>query len=504
MKIVFFVAAFFLADCSRADESLKVFVQDMDIAPYSRVAPGLVKGAVNPAIFGLLLRTSQSGDLLPGFVKKWTYSFKSNVYTLTLDRVKFHNGREINARDFEFSIARCFLDKNNGFTRFFFSEIEGVEKLVPGDSFRSGNISGFQIVDDKTVRIKLRKFSPNFLYRFSLPFIELVPMEELVEKDYFIWKSKPVGAGPYKVVKDYANRELILEKVDRSKSRAPLKIIIHNKRFFPKYDLLFENVDPSASEAGFSLNVAESPSGVVSVFFVNKSKLSNDINFRKAIHHGVDRESAILSSNQLKPATRLLLRTRGGGLIDSFEKNPFDPELAKRFLSKVPRKFLKNPVRVAVYSPDNKSFPNVISNQILEIKKQLLSIGLNVEFVASPENIMTKEMVNDFDMRISTRLADWFDPMMIFATLVKDSPYVVETPMNNGMLNHLFDLADREKTSEGAFRGLKKMSYVISENLFVVPLFQRHTLFRVNPVSVKSLGSQPRPHYLDMSLIEMN
>lgn len=485
-----------------SERDLHVFLQDSVVSPYSDESGGLIKGSVYPAIFGFLLKTDSAGDIKPGLIRNWKYDFRENTYTFTLSNGKFQNGRTITAVDLEFSMTRSYLSNLPHYSHTYFSDIEGTEILKKGARFKTGMVSGIKILNDQTIRIKLKNRNPNYLKKLTGPFSILVPIEELLESDYAKWKSVPVGAGPYRVKSDFKDRQVVLERVSVDDSR-PKLIYLHCQRKRDRYDLLFENAFPSSAESDFNVNLGKNPASLTSVFFVRRSKLANNFDFRKAIYHGIDREGALSSSLQLKPATQILLKTEGGSLIKPKAKNPYDRELAKKHLKRVPKDLLNKTVRISVFSIDTKSLPPVVAKQLGVIKKQLEELGLKVIMEPSIENKMTDKMLDTYDLRISSMLMDYVEPLMAFSTMIRVSPFWEEMPDSQGKVDRFYDETEKQDSVDGFFRGLKKLSDLVDDNHFVVPIFQRYILYRTNPDTIKSLGDQVRPHYLDLSQVEL-
>jgi ABC-type transport system substrate-binding protein len=487
---------------STSKQEMTVFLHENNESPFSISGSSLILGSVNPSVYSQIFRMSEAGDLLPGLVQKWSFDFKKNEYTLTLGDHYFHNGRKLSSADLEFSLVRPFIGFKNAFTTFYLTDILGVEDLTVGTKYKSGLIKGIRIVDNKTIRIKLKRKSPGFLSKLSIPILMVVPIEELKDSNYYDWKRQPIGAGPYRVKKDYQDHEAILERVTDS-GTLPKTIVLHTKRKLQKYDLLFENAPNSDAEKSFPVSLAKNPASFTGFFFNSKRKLGNDENFRNAIYYGIDREKAVLDSNQLKPTSQVLFKMQGGGLIRNVKQNPYQPELAKSYLKKVPASLLANPVRVSVYSLTKGFFPPVIAKQVIEIQRQLEEIGLKIEFDSTSNLIMNDDELQKYDMRFSTRVVDAVNPLLIFSSMVRTSFYSVEMPLNGGDLDQLYTDAELQETNDGLVKSLRKIADRIDEKRYLVPVFQRYSLFRTNPDTIKTLGNQPRPHYLDFSLIEL-
>ena len=85
-------------------KTLKIFTGIENHSPYDFRVETPILGTVNPVLFGYLLKSNETQEIYPGLITKWNYDYKSKKYSLTLGNAKFHNGREINSEDLEFSI----------------------------------------------------------------------------------------------------------------------------------------------------------------------------------------------------------------------------------------------------------------------------------------------------------------------------------------------------------------------------------------------------------------
>ena len=144
------------------NKKLTVYLGDYDLAPYEFKISTFVLGVVHPVLHGHPLKANDSQQILPGIIEKWGFDHK-NTYTLVLGNTKFHNGREVTAKDLEFSIIRGFISDKENYNKIHFSDIEGLDKLKIGQKFTSGMASGIQVIDNKTLKIRLKNQNPFFL-----------------------------------------------------------------------------------------------------------------------------------------------------------------------------------------------------------------------------------------------------------------------------------------------------------------------------------------------------
>ena len=176
--------------------------------PFDKDAPVDTIYATITPILGQLIYTSNSYDLEPGLLQSFNWDFENGAYILKLKPdLKFHNGREVTSEDLEFSILRGFYSSKPSFFLAFLNNIKGIEAIKGEKKFKSGKVTGIEILDKKTIRVKLNEPNPSFLHSLARAYFSVVPIETL-EADYETWKKYPVGAGAYKV-------ENMILKVDK-------------------------------------------------------------------------------------------------------------------------------------------------------------------------------------------------------------------------------------------------------------------------------------------------
>lgn len=160
---------------------------------------------------GLVGLDAEKGEIIPKIAKEWEVSADSLTYTFHLNSgVKFHNGREVTAADFKYSLERLADPKSASPNAAMVKDIVGVEAFNSG---AAEEISGIAVVDDATLKITLSKVNATFLLNLATPPTAVVPKEE-VEKLGDAFGSKPVGAGPFKLAEWVRDSEIKLVRFD--------------------------------------------------------------------------------------------------------------------------------------------------------------------------------------------------------------------------------------------------------------------------------------------------
>jgi oligopeptide transport system substrate-binding protein len=145
---------------------------------------------------------------IPAIAEFWEASRDGRIWTFTLRKgVQFHHGREVTANDFVYSFTRLLSPKARGPVTDFFRRIQGADEFVQGKATR---VQGLKALDRYTLQIDLNEpFAPS-LTVLGLANAAVVPQEE-VERLGERFAQAPVGAGPFKLVRWEAGKEIILE-----------------------------------------------------------------------------------------------------------------------------------------------------------------------------------------------------------------------------------------------------------------------------------------------------
>ena len=150
-------------------------------------------------IFDTLLTHDQDLNVVPKLARELpTVSDDRLVYTFKIrEGVKFHNGREVKAEDFKYSLERLAQvnSKRNNVVKPILGAEEAIQRAQSGGDTA---MEGIKVLDDYTLEITLAEPYYPFLYLMTMDNASVVPREE-VEKAGDGFSRKPVGSGPFKL-----------------------------------------------------------------------------------------------------------------------------------------------------------------------------------------------------------------------------------------------------------------------------------------------------------------
>jgi len=161
-------------------------------------------------IFDTLVSYDPSLTVMPALAETWTISKDNREYIFTLrEGVRFHNGQELTAEDVVFSICRqlCPDSEAESLAYSYLMIIDGAREFAEG---LTEEVPGLQVVDSRTLKIRLAKPYPSFLEVLAMDNVGIVPETVVREMGSEAFGRSPVGTGPFRLA-DWSDDSLRLE-----------------------------------------------------------------------------------------------------------------------------------------------------------------------------------------------------------------------------------------------------------------------------------------------------
>src|SRR5256712_5823249 len=146
-------------------------------------------------IFDTLYERDQNLKIVPVLAAEMPKFVPPSAWEVKLRKgVKFHNGEDFNADSVKFTLER--LGQGQGKLRGapFFAPIDGVEIVAP-----------------YTIRIHTKKPWPTFIPVMTFVQSGMLPRKDSAGKETADLSRKPIGTGPYKLVRWSKDEEIVLE-----------------------------------------------------------------------------------------------------------------------------------------------------------------------------------------------------------------------------------------------------------------------------------------------------
>lgn len=362
--------------------------------------------AVNQLFNGLLQLDSQ---LLPSpaIAKHWSISEDSKTYTFILrNDVLFHNDpifkgleRVVTAHDFEYSFNRIVDPKTASDGAWIFNGI-----IADNEPFVA--------INDTTFSIKLNKPFAPLLSMLTMAYCYVVPHEAVSAYGTSFGKH-PVGTGPFQFANWADGIKLNFVKNTNyfeATEDYPIPFIdaisisfIQSKQT-ELLEFTQEKLDVfTGLESSFKDEILTSEGELTEKytnrFVLQKSPFLNteylafnvedrsspvyDLNFRKAIHHAIDRESMVLYlRNSVGIAADGGFAPRGLPFFYSADSSPYNPDLARTYLTKSTIQQVSPLILTTT--------PNYLDLCIL-VQKNCADIGIAVKVDVVPSSLLKQQ-----------------------------------------------------------------------------------------------------------------
>lgn len=163
-------------------------------------------------IFRGLVRLDDQLNPVPDLASRIEISPDGLTFTFTLhDGISFDSGRRITAEDVRFSLERATdpaLEQGNGSqlpAQVYLGDIVGASDRMAG---KAGGLSGVEVVDPKTIKIRLVRPTRDFLLKLAGTPAYIVDPQNVATGNE--WWRKPNGSGPFAVTDWRGNDQIVL------------------------------------------------------------------------------------------------------------------------------------------------------------------------------------------------------------------------------------------------------------------------------------------------------
>ncbi len=162
-------------------------------------------------IFSGLVSFDPALNLTPDIAKNWDVTAGGTTYTFHLRQgVKFHDGREVTAADFKYSIERtCDPATGSQTAEIYLGDIEGVGERLAG---RAAEVAGVKAIDNYTLQITIDAPKQYFLSKLAHPAAFVVDQANV--QSGADWWYEPNGTGPFRLKEWREDDLIVLERND--------------------------------------------------------------------------------------------------------------------------------------------------------------------------------------------------------------------------------------------------------------------------------------------------
>ncbi|PYM14905.1 MAG: hypothetical protein DMD81_16595 [Candidatus Rokuibacteriota bacterium] len=305
-------------------------------------------------VFDSLLELDANLGVRPLLAESWEASRDGLTYTFKLRKgVTWHDGRPFTARDVAFTFYAVLNPKVTTPHRAYFDALVGFPELTAKDNPKKPEELAqkpIEVVDDHTVRFRLRYPSGSFLAVLTNPRAGIVPEHLLKDADLNSaeFNRKPVGTGPFKFVEWRRGERIVMDANERYHGGRPqLNRLIF--RIIPDSVVLLQEMraggidfmeNPPLTEvarlkqtAGLKVLVGDNTSYT---YFGWRQDLPpfNDLRVRRALNHAIDVPTMVKEVLQGYAAVATGQFPPSSWAFDPRVKPyPYDPNRAKALLA---------------------------------------------------------------------------------------------------------------------------------------------------------------------------
>ncbi len=310
------------------------------------------------AVFdGLVDLDDRTSEAVPAVAETWTCDADATTWTFKLRHgVRFHNGREVTARDFKYAWERICDPDNESAVSYHLDAIEGYQAM---QEKKASALSGVSCPDTFTLKVELSRPYSEFYLVTAHPAFSPVPAEE-VAKDPKAFGTRPVGNGPFKVTGAWkSNRSVVLSRFDGYYGTKPsiegvtFRIFQDEKAAFMEFragDLDMTPL-PSGALKAAEAKYGKSPDGYTArpraqvltgrelgVYFLTvnvRDKVLQSADLRRAISLAINRKAIVdvVREGAGKPADGMVPEGYKGYETGLFGYSRYDVPRAKKLLA---------------------------------------------------------------------------------------------------------------------------------------------------------------------------
>ena len=291
----------------------------------SRVGADNASGRMFDLIYSGLIKVTPNFDYAPDVAEKWeTPDDKTIVFHLN-PNAKFQNGQPVKAAD-----------------------VKWTYESMMNPNFVTSKRSGYSAVDhieapdEHTIIFKLKEPNPGIFDNLT---VGILP----TGADTNVYKTKPIGAGPYKVVDFRADDRVVLQAFDQWHGGAPkIKNVIvriipdattrvlemrRGSVNFEVNQIPFENIAEFQKASDFKI-VTTSGSVYQYVAINMRDPILSKPAVRQAIHYAIDRERIIrdIQRGYAEPTDTMFAQGHWAR-VENLPSYPYDPNKAKQLLA---------------------------------------------------------------------------------------------------------------------------------------------------------------------------
>ena len=464
------------------------------------------------SLFSGLVRISSDLGIEPDLAERWEVDDAGVVYTFTLrDGITFHDGRPITAEDVKYSIERAADAALHSDTApLYLGDIVGVTEKLDGEA---EEVSGVEVVDERTVRITIDEPKEYFLAKLTYPSGAVVDRRTVEPLGFDWWMSDEInGSGPYRLVRWDEDEVVILQRFDDYHTPVSLEYLISPQAALPGVSglamYLSDAWDAISVGTGSLDSIRESETlssqlgeyDQLTTYYVGidgSQPPFDDPKVRRAFVMALDRERLIeeVYDGNVEFA-KGLLPPGMPGYSESLRGVPYDPEAARQLLAE--SKYASDFPETVFSALDVDGEPTEQVQFMIEAWKEELGVDVQVELFERDVYYYGLERVGK-NLWHAGWVADYPDPENFLDLLLHSHTF--EGKYVNDRFDSLIESARTERDRETRLGMYGEAEQLLMDEAGIIPLFHIKDYVLVRPrVEGFRMGALGQPDVAGITL----
>ncbi len=442
-------------------------------------------------IFSGLVTINRELKVVADIAERWEVSDDGKVYTFYLrPNVKFHDGREVKAADFKYSMERaCNPSTESIVADTYLGDIVGARDMLSGKALE---IRGIQVVDDRTLKIEIDAAKPYFLAKLTYPTAFVVDNANVKARN---WTSRPNGTGPFKL-KQWQRGERIVLEANESYYGGAVRLKQINFLLAGGSSMtMYENDEVDITGVGLTdIERVLDPANPLNKELVIAPELSvgyvgfnctmppfDDVKVRQALNHAVDKDKILeVVLKDLVESAEGILPPGMPGYNENLKGLEYDPAKAKRLIAESKYKDVASFPPITISIPGTGAAVPPTSEAIIEMWKVNLGVQVNIQQVEWATYLDDLKR-HRFQMFEVGWVADYPDPQDFLDLLFHTSSMENNARYSNPAVDRLLEQARVEKDVDARLRIYQQAEQMIVNDAPWLPLWHGKSYLLIKP-----------------------
>jgi ABC-type transport system substrate-binding protein len=461
-------------------------------------------------VFEGLVQWSPENKLIPALAGKWEVSKDGKTYTFHLRKgAKFHNGREITAEDFVYSLTRTLDPKTvSPVAMVYLNDLAGAAEFHDG---KATSVRGIAAPNAQTLKLTIDAPKAFFLAKLTYPTAYAVCKEAIAGTGGRVTEQSCIGTGAFRLQSYLRGDRIQLEGFGDYWDGAPKlgrierRIVLDNQTRHDKFEagefditdisMQTYRADKNNEKLKPLLHTFERPA----VYYLALNQKAyppfKDRRVRQAFAHAVDKTAILESVHEGLPR-------RAEGMIPfgvpghdpDFKGLPFDPAKGKQLLAEAgfPEGKGLPPLKVSF-----RASVDDIKNTCVVVQQQLQkNLGVTVELDETEWTTFLKKR-NDGVMPFYFLrwMADYLDPQNFVSTMLHSRAPENTLGYANPQFDRLSEMADIETDEKSRMANYRLAEGIAIQDAPWIPIYFQKDVELWNPklqgVEDMALGHLP-------------